>query len=51
MVKESMGGVFALADIDLIKAALSFYVAHNGNITEHETRQLANLLHRLNSRA
>lgn len=48
--KQVKGGVFAATDIRLIKDALSFYAAHNGQITDLETRSVANLLHRLNSR-
>ena len=49
--KMNKGGVFAAADIKLIKDALIFYVKHNGNITDAEERQTSNLLHRLTSRA
>lgn len=48
--KMAKGGVYAPADVNLIKDALLFYVQHNGNITEAEESQAANLLHRLNSR-
>lgn len=48
--KQVKGGVFAATDIQLIKKALSFYVTNNGDITDLEYRQVANLLHRLNSR-
>ena len=48
--KQAKGGVFAPADIKLIKAALLFYVQHNGEITDAEESQAANLLHRLNNR-
>lgn len=48
--KEAKGGVFAQADIKLIKDALVFYVRHNGNITEQEESQVVNLMHRLNNR-
>jgi hypothetical protein len=42
------GGVYSPADVKLIKDALTFYAAHNGQITDLETRSVANLLHRLN---
>ena len=48
--KQAKGGVFAQSDIKLIKDALVFYVQHNGNITEQEESQVANLMHRLNNR-
>ena len=48
--KQSKGGVFATADIKLIKDALLFYAKHNANISDSEERQAVNLLHRLNSR-
>lgn len=48
--KMAKGGVFAIADIELIKNALVFYAKHNGNVTEAEERQAVNLLHRLNNR-
>jgi len=48
--KQVRGGVYSPADVPLIKDALSFYVKHNGNITETEVNQVANLLHRLNNR-
>lgn len=46
--KQVKGGVFAAADIDLIKKALDHYT--NLDIPDQEIRQAANLLHRLNSR-
>lgn len=49
--RMAKGGVFAIADIELIKNALVFYTKHNGNVTEAEERQAVNLLHRLNNRA
>jgi hypothetical protein len=48
--KQAKGGVYAQTDVSLIKDALIFYAANNGQITEKELRQIANLLHRLNSR-
>lgn len=48
--KMNKGGIFASSDTKLIKDALVFYAKHNGNITDAEERQTANLLHRLNSR-
>lgn len=48
--KQAKGGVYAPADVKLIKDALVFYVQHNGNITDAEESQAANLLHRLNNR-
>lgn len=48
--KMAKGGVFAPADIKLIKDALVYYVKHNANIEDAEERQAVNLLHRLNNR-
>lgn len=49
--KQAKGGVFAPADIKLIKAALSFYIQHaDDTMTEADERHVANLLHRLNNR-
>lgn len=48
MMKEAKGGTFAPADIALIKNALSHYARLD--ISDSEQRQIANLLHRLNSR-
>lgn len=48
--KMAKGGVYAPADVKLIKDALVFYVRHNGNITEQEESQVVNLMHRLNNR-
>lgn len=47
--KQVKGGVFAAADIVLIKNALSYYARLD--ISDAEQRQIANLLHRLNNRA
>lgn len=46
--KQVKGGVFAAADITLIKNALAQYARLD--ISDAEQRQVANLLHRLNSR-
>jgi hypothetical protein len=46
--KQAKGGVFAPADISLIKEALANYA--QGDIEDAKQRQVANLLHRLNSR-
>ena len=46
--RQAKGGVFATADIELIKNALSYYARLD--ISDAEQRQIANLLHRLNSR-
>lgn len=46
--KTVKGGVFAPADIELIKKALDSYTRLD--ISDAEQRQVANLLHRLNSR-
>lgn len=46
--KQAKGGVFAPADIELIKNALSYYARLD--ISDSEQRQIANLMHRLNSR-
>lgn len=48
--KQAKGGVYAPADVKLIKDALVFYVRHNGSITEQEESQVVNLMHRLNNR-
>lgn len=52
--REVKGGVFAPADIELIKKALSYYVARPINeestAAVQEEKQIANLLHRLNNR-
>ena len=46
--KQAKGGVFAPADVKLIKDALAHYARLD--ISDAEQRQIANLLHRLNSR-
>jgi len=46
--KMSKGGVFAPADVKLIKDALAHYARLD--ISDAEQRQVANLLHRLNNR-
>lgn len=46
--RQAKGGVFAPADIKLIKDALAKYVCFD--ISDAEQRQVANLLHRLNNR-
>lgn len=46
--KTVKGGVFAPADIELIKKALDQYTRLD--ISDAEHRQVSNLLHRLNSR-
>ena len=46
--KVAKGGVFAPADIKLLKEALSHYA--DLDLSEAQQRQIANLLHRLNSR-
>lgn len=46
--KQVKGGVFATADLELIKKALSHYARLD--ISDSEQRQIANLMHRLNSR-
>lgn len=48
--KQARGGIYAPADVKLIKDALLFYVQHNGNITDQEESQVVNLMHRLNNR-
>lgn len=48
--RQVKGGVYAPADVNLIKNALLFYVQHNGDISVVEESQAANLLHRLNNR-
>lgn len=50
-VKQSKGGVYAPADVELIKNALTFYIQEkDGIISQAEKKQIANLLHRLNNR-
>jgi len=46
--KLAKGGVYAPADVKLIKDALAHYARLD--ISDEEQRQIANLLHRLNSR-
>ena len=46
--KMAKGGVFAPADVKLIKDALAHYARLD--ISDAEQRQVANLLHRLNNR-
>jgi hypothetical protein len=46
--KVAKGGVYAPADVKLIKDALAHYARLD--ISDAEQRQIANLLHRLNSR-
>lgn len=52
--REVKGGVFAPADIELIKKALSYYVNRSLNESSlasvQEEKQIANLLHRLKNR-
>ena len=51
--REAKGGVFAPADIALMKKALTYYVnSPRGESTAavQEEKQIANLLHRLNNR-
>ncbi len=47
MPKESKGGVFAPADMKLIKEALTAYMWELLD-TDPKYKQLANLLHRIN---
>jgi len=51
--KTVKGGVFAPSDYDLIKKVLTYYVSHMSEyvvIPDAEHKQIANLMHRLNSR-
>jgi hypothetical protein len=48
--KQVKGGVFAPTDIELIKHALSFYAQNCLVIEDWQSRQLTNLMHRLNNR-
>ena len=41
------GGVFAQADIDLLKKALDFYIKNNANIDSKEQSKISLLFHRL----
>jgi hypothetical protein len=45
--KQAKGGVFSSADVPLIKRALLFFAKNCFVIEDHETKQLSNLLHRL----
>ena len=45
--KQAKGGIFAINDIKLIKDALAFYAR---SCSGDETKQIVNLLHRLNNR-
>jgi hypothetical protein len=45
--KAAKGGVFAPADIKIIKQALHFFIQEAHPLTESEERQITNLLHRL----
>ena len=46
--RQIKGGVFAAADIAVIKDALAHYARQD--LTDFQQRQVANLMHRLNSR-
>lgn len=46
--KAAKGGVFAPADMKIIKDAMEFFLHTSENMTEAEERQIINLLHRLN---
>ncbi len=46
--KQAKGGVYAPADVKLIKDALAHYARLD--ISDAEQRQIANLMHRLNNR-
>lgn len=46
--KQAKGGVYAPADVKLIKDALAHYARLD--ISDAEQRQVANLMHRLNNR-
>ena len=48
MPKQAKGGVFAPADVKIIKDALAHYARLD--ISDAEQRQIANLMHRLNNR-
>ena len=41
------GGVFAQADIDLLKKSLDFYVKNNKNLDTKEQSKISLLFHRL----
>lgn len=45
--RTAKGGTFATADMRLIRDALMFYVKNNGDITDADTSQASNLIHRL----
>ena len=47
MPKLAKGGVFSPADVPLIKRALLFFAKNCLVVEDHETKQLSNLLHRL----
>lgn len=46
--RQVKGGIFAKSDIDLIKKCLTDYAR---SCSGDESKQIANLLHRLNNRA
>ena len=45
--KRVKGGIFAQADIDLLKKALDFYVKNNENLSTNEQSKISLLFHRL----
>ena len=45
--KRVKGGIFAQADIDLLKKALDFYVKNNKNLSTTEQSKISLLFHRL----
>jgi hypothetical protein len=46
--KAAKGGVFAPADMKVIKEALEYYIHNSTSFNISEERHITNLLHRLN---
>ena len=45
--QKAKGGVFAQADIDLLKKTLDFYIKNNKEIDSREQSKISLLFHRL----
>ena len=45
--QRAKGGVFAKADIDLLKKTLDFYIKNNKNLDSREQSKISLLFHRL----
>ena len=46
-MQQVKGGVFAQADIDLLKKSLDFYIKKNKNLDSKEQSKISLLFHRL----